>query len=185
MCLKSAGDLSRTAGHVDQSSQDQRRSTHSVNVARVALRRRLTGNLTGACQEGDLKRKANRPEDNWQSLHDELNRIRSGLDSREIVDGAAARSHPELMPYYERLTENGLRGRRSKDSCLRVQNAHRTRRSDTAFNRRLQHTIAGRSRQRVALMEQGRRKEDRHLGRPHGGRQNDHDCQTGRPLSSA
>jgi flagellar biosynthesis protein FlhF len=85
----------------------------------------------------------NRPEDNWQSLHDKLNRIRERLDSRERSSMEQRPCPQELLPYYERLLENGLEIK-TVQGLLHEMRTHIVRdASDTGIQEALQRTIAG------------------------------------------
>jgi flagellar biosynthesis protein FlhF len=85
----------------------------------------------------------NRPEDNWQSLHDELNRIRERLDSRERSSTEQRPCPQELLPYYERLLENGLEIK-TVQGLLHEMRTHIVRdASDAGIQQALQRTIIG------------------------------------------
>jgi len=99
-----------------------------------------------------------RPEDNWQSLHEELNRIRQRLDSREGSSEQGPCS-PEAMPYYGRLLERGLEVKTVQGLLHEM----RTHISPTATNsdvhKALQRTIAHQVKASGPLMNREDRKK--------------------------
>jgi flagellar biosynthesis protein FlhF len=101
----------------------------------------------------------NRPEDNWQSLHDELNRIRERLDSRERSSTEQSPCHPEMMPYYGRLLENGLE-MKTVQGLLHEMRTHIVPEvSDTGIQQALQRTIAGQVKTSGPLLNRDDRKK--------------------------
>jgi flagellar biosynthesis protein FlhF len=99
----------------------------------------------------------NGPEDNWQSLHDELNRIRQRLDSRERSLMEQGPCSPETMPYYERLLESGLEPKTVQGLLHEVRTHSSPAASDSGMQEALQRTIASQVKTSGPLLK----KEDR------------------------
>lgn len=98
-----------------------------------------------------------RPEEDWQSLHDELNRIRERLDSRERSSTEQRPCPMEAVPYYERLIENGLEVKTVQGLLHEMRTRIASSASDISIQEALQRTIADQVRTSGPLLK----KEDR------------------------
>ncbi|MDQ6734499.1 MAG: flagellar biosynthesis protein FlhF [Nitrospirota bacterium] len=101
----------------------------------------------------------NRPEDNWQSLHDELNRIRQRLDSRERSSTEQRPCSPEAMPYYERLLESGLEVKTVQGLLHEMRTHISPAASDTGIQQELQRTIANQAKTSGPILNREDRKK--------------------------
>jgi flagellar biosynthesis protein FlhF len=126
------------------------------------LRASLNGNPPAIPLEhvaGISRTDVNRPEDNWQSLHDELNRIRERLDSRERSSIDQRPCPQEAMPYYERLLENGLEVKTVQGLLHEMRTHIVPEASDTGIQQALQRTIAAQVKTSGPLLNREDRKK--------------------------
>jgi flagellar biosynthesis protein FlhF len=112
------------------------------------------GHATGATHV-DIKD----PEEDWQSLHDELNRIRERLDSRARLSTEQRPCSPKAMPYYERLLESGLAVKTVQGLLHEVQAEVSSATSDSGIQQALQRTIVSQVKTSGPLLSKDDRKK--------------------------
>lgn len=100
----------------------------------------------------------NRPNPDWQSLHDELNRIRERLDSRERPTEQPA-CPPDSQKYYDRLLERGLGMKTVQELLHGVQGRLPFGSSGFSIQQVLHSTIAGQVKVSGQLMNREDRKK--------------------------
>ncbi|HKN86386.1 MAG TPA: flagellar biosynthesis protein FlhF [Nitrospiraceae bacterium] len=110
-------------------------------------------------QAGGASRvEANRSEADWQSLHDELNRIRERLDSRERPTEQRP-CLPDFQQYYDRLVERGLGAKTAQDLLHGVRASSLSGPSESSIQQALRSTIIGQVKAGGPLMNREDRKK--------------------------